>query len=62
VNNKNNSPITKIVLTDLNGRIVKQDASNLSNVQLNISDLSAGVYMMNITSVEGSTTQKIVKQ
>jgi hypothetical protein len=62
VNNKNNSPITKIVLTDLNGRIVKQDASNLSNVQLNISDLSAGVYMMNITSSEGSTTQKIVKQ
>ncbi len=62
VNNKNNSPITKIVLTDLNGRIVKQDASNLSNVQLNISDLSAGVYMINITSAEGSTTQKIIKQ
>lgn len=62
VNNKNNSPITKIVLTDLNGRIVKQDASNLSNVQLNIADLQAGVYMMNITSAEGSTTQKIVKQ
>jgi hypothetical protein len=62
VANKNNSPITKIILTDLNGRIVKQDASNLSNVQLNIGDLSAGVYMMNITSAEGSTTQKIVKQ
>lgn len=62
VNNKNNSPITKIVLTDLNGRIVKQDAANLSNVQLNIADLAAGVYMMNITSAEGSTTQKIIKQ
>ena len=29
--------------------------------QVNISDLSSGVYMMNITSEKGSVTKKIIK-
>ena len=62
VNNKDNAPISSITFSDLNGRIVKQNAfNNESQVQMNISELSSGVYMMNITSKEGTTTKKIVK-
>ncbi|WP_407934909.1 T9SS type A sorting domain-containing protein, partial [Flavobacterium lindanitolerans] len=32
-----------------------------SSAQVNISDLSAGVYMMNINSDQGSVTKKIIK-
>ena len=57
-----NYAITKVSLTDLNGRIVKQSVvDNLSNFKINISDLSSGVYMMNITSKEGSVIKKVIK-
>ena len=57
-----NSKITGVTLTDLNGRIVKQNAfDNLSDVQIDISDLSVGMYMMEITSDEGIATKKIIK-
>jgi len=49
-------------MTDLNGRVVKQNSySNVSEVQVNISDLASGVYMMNIKSDKGSVTKKIIK-
>jgi hypothetical protein len=58
----NNTKITAIAVTDLNGRVVKQlSFDSLSNVQVNIADLSAGVYMMNIKSSEGEATKKIIK-
>ncbi|HMK06612.1 MAG TPA: T9SS type A sorting domain-containing protein, partial [Flavobacterium sp.] len=54
VQNKNNADITAIAIVDLNGRVVKQVSfDKLSSVQVNIADLSAGVYMMNISSSEG---------
>ena len=58
-----NYKITSVSISDLNGRIVKQSAfDNLSKVELNVSDLSSGVYMMNIKSAQGEVTKKIVKQ
>ena len=54
--------VNSISITDLNGRVVKQNSySNVSDVQINISDLSSGVYMMNISSDRGSVTKKIIK-
>ena len=62
VSSKANAGITSISLTDLNGRIVKQNTmDNLATVQINISDLATGVYMMKINSKEGTTIQKIIK-
>ncbi len=62
ISNTENISVNSISITDLNGRIVKQNTySNETNVQVNISDLSSGVYMMNITSAEGSVTKKIIK-
>lgn len=62
VSNSENIFVNAISITDLNGRVVKQNSfSNLSNVQVNVSDLSSGVYMLNISSDKGSVTKKIIK-
>lgn len=63
VSNNDGINVNEITVTDLNGRIVKTNKfDNVSNIQVNISDLSAGVYMMNIKSEQGNATKKIIKQ
>ena len=62
VTNSDNILVSGISITDLNGRVVKQNSySNVSNIQVNVSDLASGIYMMNITSDKGSVTKKIIK-
>jgi hypothetical protein len=62
VTNSDNILVSGISITDLNGRVVKQISyTNVSDIQVNVSDLSSGMYMMNITSDKGSLTKKIVK-
>lgn len=56
------SALNYVVLTDINGRVVKQINDIETNSQINISDLSAGVYMMKISSSEGTTTKKLIKE
>jgi hypothetical protein len=57
-----NTTITGITISDLNGRVVKSlSFDGVSSKQVNISDLSAGVYMMNISSNKGTATKKIIK-
>lgn len=55
--------INKISITDSNGRIVKlQEFGDVSNAELNISDLSSGIYIMSIGSEKGTAIKKIIKQ
>lgn len=62
ISNDDNSSLETVSITDLNGRVVKSLKLNgESTSQINISELSAGVYMMNISSDKGSITKKIVK-
>lgn len=61
VSGKNNTQITGVSISDLNGRVVKQSSATLATVQIDINDLAKGVYMMNITSNEGTGTKKIIK-
>lgn len=62
ISNDENSALQSVNITDLNGRTVKSLKLNgEANSQINISDLSAGVYMMNIASDQGTVTKKIVK-
>ena len=62
ISNDLNSALKSVSLTDLNGRTVKTvELNGDSSAQVNISDLSAGVYMMNISSDQGSVIKKIVK-
>lgn len=57
-----NSSINNVEIVDLNGRTVKSVKFNgVSSAEINVSDLTAGVYMMNISSEEGTTTKKIIK-
>lgn len=63
ISNSINAEINAITITDINGRTVKQIAINGSvDSQINISELNAGVYFVNINSNEGSLTKKIVKK
>lgn len=58
-----NALINQISVTDLNGRVVKTVAAEgVSAVQVNIADLSAGIYLLSLTSNNRSYTQKIVKR
>lgn len=60
ISNPNNVEIKNISVVDINGRIVKNQSDSLS--QINVSDLNAGVYFVNIEAAEGKTTKKFIKQ
>jgi len=62
ITNGENISVNGVSFTDLNGRVVKSlSFDKISNVQVNVSDLSTGVYMMNIFSDKGTATKKIIK-
>lgn len=54
--------IDGVTITDLNGRVVKQVALGVNEGQINISDLSQGVYILNASANGKSITEKIVKK
>ncbi|MBC8643735.1 T9SS type A sorting domain-containing protein [Flavobacterium lindanitolerans] len=59
---KNNVAINTIQLTDLNGRVVRNiNANGVSETQINISELTSGVYFLNIQTDSGTGTTKVVK-
>ncbi len=63
ISNSISAEINSITIADINGRTIKQfDANGSVDSQINIGDLNAGVYFVNIHSNEGSLTKKIVKQ
>lgn len=62
ISSDSNVLLSNLNITDLNGRTVKTVKLNgEASAQISISDLSAGVYMMNINSDQGSATKKIIK-
>lgn len=63
VASSNNATITAASITDINGRTVKNVSLNaVSQTQINIADLTAGVYFLSVTSDAGTGTSKIVKK
>jgi hypothetical protein len=60
ISNTNNFEIKNISVVDINGRVVKNQAGALT--QINVSDLNAGVYFVTIEAAEGKTTKKFIKQ
>lgn len=62
ISNSIGAEINSVTVTDINGRTVKQVAVNGVESQINIADLNAGVYFVNINSNQGSLTKKIVKK
>ncbi|WP_306350192.1 T9SS-dependent choice-of-anchor J family protein [Flavobacterium sp. '19STA2R22 D10 B1'] len=58
-----NAEVKNISITDLNGRIVKQNNYNgvANQIQINVADLAKGAYILTINSDQGSVTKKILK-
>ena len=56
---KNELSITKLTITDINGRIVISESSVINS--LNVSDLSSGIYLVSVETNEGKGTTKFVK-
>ncbi|MEX0995533.1 MAG: T9SS type A sorting domain-containing protein [Flavobacteriaceae bacterium] len=54
-----NIEITEVALHDLLGR---NTGASFSNGQINVSDLSRGVYMLTVKTAEGTLTQKVIKK
>jgi hypothetical protein len=55
--------VNAISIADLNGRVIKEKKyNNVRNIQVDLSELSAGMYVMNINSDQGIATKKIVKE
>ena len=59
VSNVNNLEITNAVITDINGRVVK-NVNNLVEA-INVSDLTSGVYFLKVSTANGEGVTKIVK-
>jgi hypothetical protein len=63
VSNAENINVNAISIADLNGRVIKETKySNVSNMEVDLSELSSGMYIMNINSDQGIATKKIVKE
>jgi hypothetical protein len=62
ISNSTSAIISNVEMTDLNGRVVKNITLNATEGQINFSDLSTGVYMMNVSSDQGTSTKKIIKK
>jgi len=63
LNIETNSAIGNVSVMDVNGRILKEfrfDAAPLS-VQLDVKELTSGIYFLNIKSEKGSVSRKIIK-
>lgn len=55
--------VQNITLTDLNGRVVKNmSVSSLSDTEVNISDLTAGMYFITVQTDLGIGSAKVVKK
>ncbi|WP_306354015.1 T9SS type A sorting domain-containing protein [Flavobacterium sp. '19STA2R22 D10 B1'] len=56
------SGINTIEVTDINGRTVKTvKANGVNQTQVNISDLTTGVYLVKVQTEAGTSTKKIIK-
>ncbi|WP_284652570.1 T9SS type A sorting domain-containing protein [Flavobacterium terrisoli] len=61
ISNTTDALVNGAEIVDMNGRVVKsQKVANVSETQINVSDLANGVYMMNISTDRGSLTKKLV--
>lgn len=62
IDNPDNAVLESVKITDINGRIIKTVGNKvLTSGQIDVSDLSNGVYMMTISTDKGAVTKKIVK-
>jgi Secretion system C-terminal sorting domain len=59
---KSGTTINQVEVTDINGRVVKAVTPKALTSEINITELTSGVYFVKVASDLGSGTTKIVKQ
>src|SRR5690554_2956633 len=63
ITNSENIGIGELTVYDINGKTVKlQEGKTENEVQLDISDISSGTYLLHIQTKEGAAVKKIVKK
>jgi len=62
ISNDSSAVISSVEITDLNGRLVSNNELNATEGQISLADLASGVYILTITTDQGKTVKKIVKQ
>ena len=62
VQNKDNAVISKVNVVDILGKTIKTFTFNTTEVSLDISDLKAGIYFVEIHSNTIKTIQKVIKK
>lgn len=60
VSNINGLDITNAVISDINGRIVKEVTNTATSI--NVGELNTGVYFLKVTTADGVGVSKFVKQ
>ena len=51
-----------VQLIDITGRLLKSVAAESDNMQMRLEDLKPGMYFINVTTIEGATTHKVLIQ
>src|SRR6056297_3560678 len=54
--------VSRVVVTDLSGRVCLQKTTNNQNEVLNLSKLNSGIYLIQLETEKGKYTTKIVKK
>ena len=62
VNIQSNAPIKSVQLYDVQGRLLQTTLENNTDVLLDISEKSNGIYFLKITSEKGIKVERIVKE
>lgn len=60
IKNSSNSTI-EITISNINGKLVHSQKSNLEMIQINTSELSNGLYILNVRNNESQSNYKLVK-
>lgn len=57
-----NQAITSISIVDINGRqVIQSTYKDVLNTQVDISNLNTGIYLINLSTAQGTVTKKLVK-
>jgi len=59
----NSSEIINVNITDVQGKVVySMNNVNLNRIDVNVSDLEKGMYMINVETVDGTITESVIVQ
>jgi len=62
ISSSENILLSEVIITDINGRTVSVNKiNNLTEAQINVSELTSGIYFMNLTTDSGKAVKKFIK-